>query len=239
MDPDYPRMRSRRGEAGTWPFNDWGGIDLKVRVAVMDPTGDHMVVLYLIKNSDYLNPSNRPPEREADNWYFAIKDTDLPDDSTVEIDRIYSPARLPHADVLIVIGQWIGAGAVSVLISELWRKARESKAIHGRPIRGVDRVTIREAEEFARWSIAVQYGDLRDDPHELELLAEQETGNRWCFDFKANDGTEYSIEMVQPDGIPFALRASISRRLAEAKTSQHRQRPTLARYWPGGKRDHP
>ena len=56
-----------------------------------------------------------------------------------------------------------------------------------------------------------------------------ESGNRWQFDFRANDGTEYSIEMVQPEDVPFALRASISRRLPEIASDRRRQRPTLKR----------
>ena len=78
---------------------------------------------------------------------------------------------------------------------------------------GPAKLTIREVEQFARWSIAAQFFADDDDETRLQLVREEVGRDHWTFDFNGDAGTAYHVEMVQPDGVPLAVAANVARRL--------------------------
>jgi hypothetical protein len=234
----------------TWPFCE--EFDLKVRVAITDAVGDNMVVLFLLQDFDYLNRENAAPERYAWNWQEAAEAISFPGDAVIETDIVEPSAGgvglKDHADVLITLGQWVGSGVVALMISELWQKVRRPDADSHKSKSQREQRVAKDVEDFARWAIAVQYFgenlDLeRGNPDDidrcgvmpwtkgygLEMLAQRETDAGWHFVFRDGRAVEYSIDIDQPEGISFAQRAFISRRMPDSNVT--RPRPTLRRYW--------
>lgn len=258
MDSNSLPVRMTPPSSSAWPFD--ADFDLKVRVAVADTSGDNVVVLYMLQDSNYLSRSNDAPERHALNWKSAIQRASLPEGSTAEVEIVETRRfgrHNDHVDVLIVLGQWIGSGAVSLLISELWRKIREPEAERIRSHHTVvSSLGESSPETFARWSIAAQYFDpVVEDPEgywgqseafdvrarpwkdnsTLELLSESTKKNGWEFCFRDKSGIVYRIEIELVEQITFACVSTISRQLPKVWLGHDRRRPTLKRYWYQGR----
>lgn len=251
---ELPLRAEHVGTGITWPF--CAEVDLKARAAITDADGDNYLVLHLIQDFDYLDRGATAPERYAWMWQHALDKMELPDGATVEIDIVEPPtggALADHADVLIVLGQWLGAGTVSVLLTELWRRVRSENptasepgrlgSFSGAPPSWRDERITRDAEIFARWSVAAQYLDVDKDngfvwmpadqlEEYLELVSESSTQEMVSFQFRAPDRTLYDVDLQQPEGMPYAVVVRIGRtRPPTDSPAEPSKRPTLARWW--------
>ncbi|MDQ6613298.1 MAG: hypothetical protein M3083_00645 [Actinomycetota bacterium] len=188
----------------------------------MDAFLNDAVVLHMFQDFEYLDMSNEAPERVAALWADAISELPTDNVASAQVADVAVPPRgsagpvgLPHADVIVTLAQWAGAGVVAVALQQLWENVRQR-----RPARSSDvarrELAIGEAEALARWIIVADYlepiadaaaGDAMDT---LELREHDQSagGFQFVFDHAAS-GWRYDITLVHPDGVPFAVASHI------------------------------
>ena len=138
---------------------DLGPAELKVRIRVADADALEVVGLHMFQDFGYLDMSNEAPEREAELWAEAISEFASDNVASAQVADVAvrprgsaGPIGLPHADIVLTLAQWTGAGVVALLVQQLWEKVRQKRIPRSSDVARRE-LAIGEAEALARWII--------------------------------------------------------------------------------------